>query len=208
MSLNNYLIIILAAGFISLPSCNRLPDRFSVTEELPDIFPDIAGVTIPVNIAPLNFRLNNSPRKTLVTLEEKNGIMIVRGKDKIRIRVKRWHKLLEQNKGGEILLTVYTKNSGEWSGHLPFRVFVKELPVDPYLVYRRIAPGYESWSRMGIYQRNIFNFDEDPVIDNRMLTGNCMNCHSFSNYNPEMMMLHLRGKIAGTLIARDGDVIK
>ena len=208
MRLNNYLIVIFAAGFISLVSCNGLPDRFSVAEELPDIFPDIAGVTIPVNIAPLNFRLNNSPRKTFVTLEGKNNIMMVRGKDKIHIRVKRWHKLLEQNKGGEILLTVYTKNYGKWSKHLPFRVYVKELPVDPYLVYRRIAPGYESWSRMGIYQRNISNFDEDPVIDNRMLTGNCMNCHSFSNYNPEMMMLHLRGKIAGTLIARDGDVIK
>jgi hypothetical protein len=54
---------------------------------------------------------------------------------------------------------------------------------------------------MGIYQRNISGFDEDVVIDNRMLTGNCMNCHSFSNYDPEIMMLHLRGKIAGTLVA-------
>jgi Tol biopolymer transport system component len=205
----NYLsIILLAAGFIFLASCYRLPDRFSAAEELPDIFPDIAGVSIPVNIAPLNFRLDSKPRKTLVTLEGRNSIMKTGGKNKIRFRVKKWHKFLEQNKGGEILFTVYTKNATGWERHLPFSIFVKELPADPYLVYRRIAPGYESWSRMGIYQRNISNFDEDVVLDNRMLTGNCMNCHSFSNHNPEMMMLHLRGKIAGTLIARDGDVIK
>ena len=199
-------MLFLALSF--LVSCTGIPDKFTDSGKLPDIFPDLADVTVPLNIAPLNFRLNETPSRTVVLFEGKNGNLKVRGNDQIRIKVRKWHKLLEENKGGELIVTIYTKQPGKWSKHLPFRIFVKGTPVDPYLVYRRIAPGYESWSRMGIYQRNISNFDEDPVIDNRMFTGNCVNCHSFSNYNPDMMMLHLRGKIAGTLVARNGNVTK
>src|SRR4030042_2459251 len=61
---------------------------------------------------------------------------------------------------------------------------------------------------MGIYQRNLTNFDEDPVIDNRQLTGNCMNCHSFNRNNPEQMLFHLRGKIGGTILASEGEITK
>ncbi len=203
----NYRLLPVAA-FISLVSCTAIPEWIIETGKLPGIFPDIADVTVPVNIAPLNFRINDYPDKTIAVFEGKNGTLKISGRDQIRIPVRKWHRLLEQNREEELNVTVYTRLAGNWSGYLPFKVFVKETPVDPYLVYRRIAPGYESWSRMGIYQRNISGFDEDVVIDNRMLTGNCMNCHSFSNYDPEIMMLHLRGKIAGTLVGVNGNVTK
>lgn len=203
-----YILILLISGLITFISCNGVPEKYSQTGQLPDIFPDIIDVTVPVNIAPLNFRLNESPAKAVVVIEGENGILKIKGNDKIGIPVKKWHRILSQNTEGELNITAYLKKSGEWYKYLPFKIFVKETPVDPYLVYRRIAPGYESWSKMGIYQRNLSNFDEDPLIDNTMLTGNCMNCHSFSNNNPDKMMLHLRGKIAGTIIADNGNVVK
>ena len=203
-----YIVIIWISGVITLVSCYGIPEKYTETGKHPDIFPDIVNVTVPVNIAPLNFRINETPGKTLVEFEGKDETLKICGKDQIRIPVRKWQKILEQNKAGELIVTVYTKLEGKWSKHLHFRVFVKETPVDPYLVYRRIAPGYESWSRMGIYQRNISGFDEEPVIDNRMLTGNCMNCHSFSNNNPDKMMFHLRGKISGTIIADNGNMVK
>lgn len=207
-SIYKNLRVLPVAAIVTLVSCTGIPDQFTETGKLPDIFPDIVDITVPVNIAPLNFRLNDSPEKVFVLIEGKNGFIRTGGKTSIKIPVKKWNGLLEQNKGEELNITVYSKQSGEWSKHKPFSVFVNETPVDPYLVYRRIAPGYESWSKMGIYQRNLSNFDEDPVIDNTMLTGNCMNCHSFSGNNPERMMLHLRGKIGGTLIADNGEVVK
>lgn len=208
MRLKEYLKIILVTGIILLVSCKRIPERFTETGELPDIFPDIIEVTVPVNIAPLNFRLNDSPDRVIVLFKGENGILKIRAKDKIKIPVGKWHKLLEQNKGGKIVVTIYSQQAGKWIKHFPFSININETYLDPYLVYRRIAPGYESWSKMGIYQRNISNFDEDPVIDNRMLTGNCMNCHSFCCNNPDKMMLHLRGKISGTLVADNGAIVK
>ncbi len=201
-------IILLIAGFVSLVSCTSIPQKYTETGKHPDIFPDIIDVTVPVNIAPLNFRFNDSCDRMVVIIEGEKGDLKVRSKNKVKIPVGKWHTILEQNTGGELVVTVYSKNDGKWTGHVPFKIFIKDTPVDPFLVYRRIAPGYESWSRMGIYQRNLSDFDEDPVIDNRMLTGNCMNCHSFSNHDPDRMMLHLRGKVSGTLIAADNNVVK
>jgi hypothetical protein len=45
------------------------------TGKLPGIFPDIADVTVPVNIAPLNFRINDYPDKTIAVFEGKNGTL-------------------------------------------------------------------------------------------------------------------------------------
>jgi len=197
-----------AAGFLSLVSCSGIPEDFSETKDYPDIFPDIIDVTVPVNIAPLNFRLNGLPDRVAVSVGGRGEILKIYGYEKVIIPVKKWHTLLERNAGGELHVTVYSNKYGKWSKHLPFRILVKEAPVDKYLVYRLIAPGYEAWSRMGIYQRNLTNFDEDPVIDNRQLTGNCMNCHSFNRNNPEQMLFHLRGKIGGTILASGGEITK
>jgi len=206
---NRHIIkITLIAGFLILVSCTGIPEKYIETGKQPDIFPDIADVTVPVNIAPLNFRLNDECDRVIALIEGDRGKLTVRSKNKVKIPIGKWHIILEQNAGDDLVVTVYSKHNGVWSGHLPFGIFIKETPLDPYLVYRRIAPGYESWSRMGIYQRNLSNFDEDPVIDNRMLTGNCMNCHSFSNHDPDRMMLHLRGKVSGTLITIENNVVK
>ena len=199
---------LLITGLISLVSCSGIPDEFAETKESPEIFPDITDVTVPVNIAPLNFRLTGSPDRIIGVIEGREGILKVKAREKVIIPLRKWHAMLDKNAGNELLVTVYSKEGDKWSKHLPFRIFIKETPVDPYLVYRLIAPGYETWSRMGIYQRNITNFDEDPVIDNRLLTGNCMNCHSFSRNNPEQMLFHLRGKIGGTILATNGSVVK
>ena len=37
---------------------------------------------------------------------------------------------------------------------------------------------------MGIYQRNLESFDEQPIIRNDMTGYNCMNCHSFCMGDP------------------------
>ena len=189
-------------------SCSSLPGDFTEKNENPPVFPDVIGVTIPVNIAPLNFKLTSSSEKIVALFEGKNSRFQIHGKDKIEIPLRKWHKLLENNPDDSLQVTVYAQQQGRWIRYLPFRIIIKKTPVDPYLVYRLIAPGYESWSEMGIYQRNITNFNEETIIDNRLLPGNCMNCHSFNRNDPNQMMFHLRGNIGATILVKDGTVTK
>lgn len=200
--------MLLSAGLLLLGSCSSLPGDFTEKGDNPPISPDIIGVTVPVNIAPLNFRLTQPSKKIVANFAGKNSSIKIHGKEKIKIPIKKWHNLLENNSDDSLFVTVYAKQKGHWIKYLPFRIEIKKTPVDPYLVYRLIAPGYESWSEMGIYQRNITNFEEEPIIDNRLLPGNCMNCHSFNQNNPNQMVFHLRGNIGATMLVKDGTVTK
>jgi hypothetical protein len=199
---------IFLVGLILLGSCSDIPENFAEKGVSPSIFPDIRNVTVPVNIAPLNFMMTGSTQKVVTLFEGRNGKIEITGKSKIETRLKKWHNLLEKNGDDSLKVTVYAKENGKWFRYLPFSIYIKSAPIDPYLVYRLIAPGYESWSEMGIYQRNITNFHEEPIIDNRLLTGNCMNCHSFNQNNPDQMMFHLRGNISATILVKEGVVTK
>jgi hypothetical protein len=61
---------------------------------------------------------------------------------------------------------------------------------------------------MGIYQRNLENFDEKPILENKSFGYGCLNCHSFSNNDPNNMMIHIRGIHGGTVISHKGKLTK
>ena len=206
--MNKTKFMLLSAGLILLGSCTSLPEDFTEMGEYPPSFPDINGVTVPVNIAPLNFRLTEPSEKVVTIFEGKNSSIKIHGKEKIEIPIKKWHNLLENNTDDSLLVKVYAKQKGHWIKYLPFRIKIKNSPIDPYLVYRLIAPGYQYWSEMGIYQRNLSNFDEESIINNRLLPRNCMNCHSFNQNNPDQMVFHLRGNIGATILVKEGIVTK
>lgn len=204
-----HLFFIIATLVILTGSCAGPPARYSESGDLPEIFPDYREVVIPVNIAPLNFRVEGRPEKIRVIIEgSESGKIRVKGRDRIMIRRAEWKKLLENNRGKSLIVTLFSRTPAGWSRHLPFAVHIAGSPVDPFIVYRRIAPGYETWSRMGIYQRNLASYTERTIIDNRLLPGDCMNCHSFSRNNPDRMLLHLRGTVTGTLLVFDGEASK
>ncbi|MGA1976378.1 MAG: hypothetical protein ABSG89_00835 [Bacteroidales bacterium] len=200
-----YLIL---PAFILLASCSGIPGKYSGKNVLPDIFPDITGVTIPVNIAPLNFRIEGRPEKVAALFECRGEKLSIHGKRKIEIPGRQWHGFIRKFAGDSLNVTVFVKDHGKWSGYLPFRIYIKNAPIDPWMAYRLIAPGYESWSEMGIYQRDLTSFRQETIIDNRLLPGNCMNCHSFNNNDPNQMVFHLRGNISGTMLIRDGKAVK
>jgi hypothetical protein len=193
---------------VLLYSCSPVPQHYREDAGNPKLFPDIAGVTVPVNIAPLNFRLDDSSEKVVAVFRGSSSTLTVSGKNRIIIPEGKWHRLLRGSSDNSIIVTLFSRDKGVWKKYNDFNIYVKGTPVDPWLVYRLIAPGYQSWSEMGIYQRNLTSFDEDPVIDNRLLPGNCMNCHSFNGNNPDEMVFHLRGKIGATMLIRKGEVLK
>lgn len=189
-------------------SCSGVPGKFVEKDQLPPIFPDITGITVPVNIAPLNFRFNGDIDNVTVVLSGNNKKLEVKGQKKIVIPATGWHNLLSENSDDSISVNVYAGKDDLWTGYKPFSIYVKKEPIDQYLIYRLIAPGYESWSEMGIFQRDLTSFKESPIINNRLLTGNCMNCHSFNKTDPSQMMFHLRGNIGATMLVKDGVAVK
>lgn len=175
----------------------------------PELFPDYKFVTVPVNMAPLNFRLKEGCEKMQVHFRLKDKTELVcEGKERgIDIPLKAWRTLLDKAKGAAVSIQVYRKQSGEWTEYLPFDIHVAADPIDPYIAYRLIEPGYEKSNRMGIYQRDLSSFDESVIIRTD-LTGGCVNCHSFSDYNPDRFMFHARFENGGTFVARDGKLRK
>jgi hypothetical protein len=189
-------------------ACTRPGKEYIPLEAYPSVFPDYCGVTIPVNIAPLNFKLKGNPLTMYVLFNGKNGSLKTSGRGKIRIPLHKWQKLLAVNADDSLTVEVFVRNNGSWGKYRPFNIYIKKDPADPWLVYRLIAPGYESWSEMGIYQREISTFKTVNILNNKLLPGTCMNCHSFNANSPESMTFHLRGAIGATMLVRNDEISK
>ncbi|MCU0454671.1 MAG: hypothetical protein MUE74_00055 [Bacteroidales bacterium] len=202
------LAILSAALLLLIASCSGIPGNPEEGNSLPVLYPDITEVTTPVNIAPMNFRIEAQSEKLVVRFEGGSVGFVLKGKDRITIPSGKWHRLLRESAGSSVNVSIWSKEQGSWIKYSPFRIYVRKEPIDQYLAYRRIAPGYESWSSMGLYQRDLTSFRESVIIDNRLLPGNCMNCHSFNRNDPGQMLFHLRGNIGATMLVQGEDVTK
>ena len=170
----------------------------------PQIYPDYVSVTIPVNIAPLNFSM--ADEKALLTdavITDSHGNSLhSQGEESVDFDLDDWHTLLGQNRGDSLSVTVSAKYDDGWHTYRPFAIYVNADSIDYGLCYRLIAPGYEVWSKMGIYERDLSSFDERALIENTQFEG-CVNCHSFNQGNPADMNLHIRGPHGATLLRHD-----
>ncbi|MCR4854014.1 MAG: hypothetical protein K5893_10540, partial [Prevotella sp.] len=155
---------------LMLASCEQRPgDNMQKKDELPKIYPDYVGVTIPADIAPLNFSYagSNEAEVVDVTVRGSKGGEIYANGEWADFDIDEWHELLQQNRGAKLTFTTCVKENGQWTQYKDFTVDVSTYALDEWgLTYRRIAPGYEVYSHMGLYQRNLSNFDEEAIIEN------------------------------------------
>jgi len=175
-------------------------------DQLPAIYPDYIGVTIPVGIAPLNFNFADESidGMDVVAKGSKGGELHVNG-EWADFGIDDWHELTEQNKGGKITLTVCVLKDNQWTQYRGFDIFVSEAPLNDWgLTYRRIKPGYEVGGDIGIYQRDIHSFDEYAILTETVVPGRCFNCHTANRTNPNRITLQMRGEGGGTMIQKDG----
>lgn len=191
-----------------LAACSpHLPEADEIKQQ-PQLVPEYNGVTVPCNIAPLNFRLEE-PVKAIALLTARDfQIRVNSTKGNFEIPRKKWRKLLSEAAGERIVCTVYSYKNKTWTKYRPFSIYVAKDSIDPYLVYRKIAPGYRLWGEMGIYQRNLETFREDAILSNRLTNNNCMNCHSFCMQNSDKMLFHQRTTHGGTYILSNGNLEK
>ena len=169
----------------------------------PQIYPDYVGVTIPVNIAPLCFNMADETAQRIdAVITDSHGNSLHSQGEAADFDIDDWHALLAQNPGDSLTVTVSAKFDDGWHTYSPFAIYVSPDSIDYGLCYRLIEPGYEVWSKMGIYERDLSSFDERPLIENTQFEG-CVNCHSFNRGNPADMSLHIRGAHGATLLRKD-----
>ena len=209
------LLFILAVTCVLQITCDGdNPDTYQVVEltRAPKIFPDYSDIVVPPNSAPLNFRIHETGKsfRVKVHFQDEDPLIIRSSRKKIQFPQKAWSRLLKRNRGRSFQIEVDVLDENRiWRRFKQIENRIAEEPIDGYLVYRRMMPIHNFWGSMGIYQRNLGNFEEKPLLLNRTIKNGCINCHIFYQNKPDRMVLHTRGRIgAGMLIAQGDSVIK
>lgn len=198
---------------ILLLSCGqvKVPDNYEQSQSEASIYPDYKEVTIPVNMAPLNFELI-TPASDAVIRFSTDGYELVCGGLKARPDIEEWKELTAKACGKNISVEIFTENEDRWTRFKPFTIYVSSDSIDQWLSYRLISPSFVSYEELTLNQRCLENFEEKVFVDNMLCStengGQCVNCHSFQQYNPERMQFHARETHGGTVIVYDGKIEK
>ena len=189
----------------------QVPSQYKESQAEVPIYPDYQDVTIPENVAPLNFELLIQSDEAVVRLSAAGEEIVCEG-PKIRPDIDDWKALTQKAKGDAISVEVFADIKGQWIRFKPFHIYVSADPIDPWLSYRLISPSYVSYEELTLNQRCLENFDEEAFVDNMLCStesgGQCVNCHSYQQWNPDRMQFHARQTHGGTLIAYDGKIEK
>ena len=198
--------LIYILGIWLLLACSSQPTDPILVDRQPEIYPDYIGVTVPADIAPLNFNFADETidGMDVVVRGSKGGELHVNGAW-ADFDIDDWHELTAQNLGGKLLFTVCVEKDGQWQQYKDFEVYVSQDRLDEWgLTYRRIKPGYEVGGDIGIYQRDLNSFDEYAILTETAVPGRCFNCHTANRTDPNRITLQMRGEGGGTMIQKDG----
>lgn len=189
-----------------LAGCTSRPQNVTKVNLLPKIYPDYTDVTIPVGIAPLNFSMADDKVTAVdvVVKGSKTGTLHANG-EYADFDIDDWHQLLEDNKGGQLQVTVCAEKDGKWTQYRDFTIHVSNHPLDEWgITYRRIPPSYELYSGMGLYQRDLSTFKETALLENTQSPGMCINCHTANRTRADQYVFHVRGKHGATVVHQQG----
>lgn len=194
-------------ALLMLAACSESVHDAKQETKLPAIFPDYVGVSIPVGIAPLNFCMDDRSASMVdaVITDAHGNKLHGQGKETTGFDIDKWHKMIEQNAGDTLQVLVSAKYDNGWHTYQPFSIYVSQDAIDYGVVYRKLEPGYEIYSKMGIYERDLSSFEETALIENTQFSG-CVNCHSFNQCDPKNLSLHIRGGHGATLLRIDGNM--
>ena len=99
-------------------------------KELPQIFPDYIGVTVPAGVAPLNFDLPDEYSKVYARINDGHGRSITAKGRYAGFNMKQWHELTEANVGDTLSVTVAGFKDGRWEQFRTFMIFVSRYPLN------------------------------------------------------------------------------
>ncbi len=182
-------------GFFTLAQCSRAGGFALDARTTPRLEPDYAGITVPPNMAPLNFQILEpgvnfkaewrAPRGKPIQVTSRNPV--------IRLPQKAWEDLLRANAGEPLWCNVAVQDArGQWNSFVTITNRIAREEIDNYITYRLLKPLYNIYLHVGIYQRDLRSFDQRPILENDRLNNQCLNCHTFLNRSPDTFALHTR----------------
>ena len=203
-----FLSILFLAALI-LPGCAGGDPAIAVdgSEGPLVICPDYKDVTIPANIAPLNFRYAMKEvrkAKTTFTLDGKS--VTIKG-DEVEWGLRKWKSFLAGAEGKTISVTAEAVVEGRrltdnWS------IFVSEDAIDGWLTYRLIEPSYQMFHEVSLMERCIESFEETVICDYRQTENACMNCHVHGQSRGDYSLYYVRGPGGGSILNQGGQLRK
>ena len=73
--------IAISALILILTACSsKAPSAFTKVDKVPTVFPDYTNITVPCNIAPMNFLIDQEADRYLTLLESESGKVSIKGK--------------------------------------------------------------------------------------------------------------------------------
>ena len=202
-------ILLLSGLLMFMSGCSSWKEAGVTLDTQPDIFPDYKDVTVPCNIAPLNFMIEGAERIQARFTSDNGEVLVVNGRQGlIDVPVRKWHDMLADAGSLDIEVAAWSEDYPDGVLYAPFTVRVSSDEIDGWIAYRLIEPGYVSWRQLGLYQRDLTSFEESAIVTNHSTTTTCLNCHHFPAYSSESMMFHARGANGGTVIYHDGKLTK
>lgn len=195
-------------ALILVVSCApSVPDSSVAVDRIPVIYPQYEDVTIPCNIAPLVFRVEENGDAFVTCFSAGEKQVVVAGKD-VSIPIDEWRELLSVANGGKVNVEIFVKSNKSWSRFKSFTFAVSSDSIDSYISYRLIPPSYVAYENLSICQRNLSTFDEDVIYSNFLVPsepdGQCINCHAYKNHRTDNMQFHARQHLGGTIFVHNG----
>ena len=201
--MNRYLCFVTA--LLALAACSPRERNATPAGTLPGIWPDYVGVTVPATIAPLDFTLPGADALDVRLTAPDGTSLRSSGQAATCFSEKGWKALLKSSAGDSIKVSVSGLYGGAWRRYEPFGIHVSEDAIDYGLTYRLIEPGYQIYSHMGIYERELASFRQRPLLENTQFDG-CVNCHASRRDDPGSWTMHIRGSHGATLLRLDGEI--
>lgn len=192
----------------------RVPADYARVNEQLQLYPDYKDVTCPPNIAPLNFSILNPCKECIAELVGRHSSLVVGGgaDGKIVFDINEWRDLLAKHAGDSLTVNLYVRRAECWQQLRSYRLYIASEPIDSFLSYRLIEPGYIPYRRLGLYQRNVTDFEVNPIYENNVTSdpqqNHCINCHNFQQYGTSRMLFHVRENHGGTIIYDNGKLTK
>ncbi len=203
------IVNILVALLLLLAACTPHHKDVSKVDAMPPMYPDYTDITVPCNIAPLNFLLRgNIDAVEVIAKCGDNEIRVNEKGNEICFGMSEWKDFLDKAKDKTINVQVSARTNGRWLQYKSFRWQVTSDKIDAYISYRLIEPDYEVWNHLQIKQRCIENFDESAICDYNLVNNQCMNCHIYGNQDPHLSLFYVRGETGGTFLNRNGKLRK
>ena len=202
-------LYLLLSVLLALPGCGRADSATAVdgSEGPLVIYPDYKYVTIPANIAPINFRYAmDDVRNARTTFTLGDRSVTLKGAE-VEWNLKKWKAFVDGSEGKVISVTAEAVVNGKpvtdsWS------VYVSEDAIDGWLTYRLIEPSYQMYHEISIMERCIENFDETTICDWKHTDNACMNCHVHGQSRGDYSLYYIRGPKGGSILNQNGKLRK